>query len=101
MSPTWRVRFGAVGAVVVIAVLGCGGTGPPGAGKAADTRSPAQYFRERQATTITPHGKIRTDTVEERGGKLEYQTGDGKRWRLDYAKRADGTYDYGTPDELK
>ena len=50
---------------------------------------------------MTPNGKIMIDTVIERDGKIEYATEDGKRWRVGYSKRADGTYQYGTPDELK
>src|SRR5262245_31808027 len=39
------------------------------ADQAPDTRTPAQYFRERQAETITPHGRILIDSVEEEDGK--------------------------------
>jgi hypothetical protein len=84
---------------LVIALPGCGnrtrkGTGP-------DTRTPAQYFKETQGATVTPHGKIKTDTVEGKNGKIHYQTEDGKTWSVGYTKRADGTYQYGMPEEVK
>ena len=50
---------------------------------------------------MTPNGRIMTDTVEEKDGKIEYQTDDGKKWRVEYSKQADGTYHYRTPDEVK
>jgi hypothetical protein len=50
---------------------------------------------------MTPNGKIMIDTVIEKDSKIEYATEDGKRWRVSYSKRADGTYQYGTPDEMK
>ena len=91
-------------AVVVLALLvgvfACGG-GASRTGNAPDTRTPGQYFKERQGSTITPNGKILTDTVEEKNGKIEYSTQDGKRWQVDASKRADGTYRYGTPAEAK
>src|SRR5439155_542189 len=72
-----------------------------GAGKQPDNRTPVQYFREQQAATVTPNGKIMIDSVEERNGKLEYKTEDGKKWRVGHSKRADGTYQYGMPEEVK
>lgn len=50
---------------------------------------------------MTPYGRILTDSVEEKDGKIEYQTEDSKTWRVNYSKRADGTYQYGTPEEVK
>lgn len=66
-----------------------------------DTRTPGQYFKDQQSATMTPNGKIMTDSVTERDGKIEYGTEDGKRWRVRYSKQADGTYQYGTPEEVK
>jgi PDZ domain len=63
--------------------------------------TPAQYFKEHQAYTITPHGKLIIDSVEEVDGKIQYKTEDGKQWRVSYSKQADGTCQYGTPDEVK
>lgn len=85
-------------AAVLVSAGGCGGgnTTPK-----ADTRTPGQYFKEQQANTMTPHGKIMTDSVEEKDGKIQYKTADGKQWRVTYSKRADGTYEYGMPDGVK
>jgi hypothetical protein len=84
-------------AAFVVSAGGCGGGSTP----KAVTRTPAQYFKEQQADTMTPHGKIMTDSVEEKDGKIQYNTTDGKQWRVTYSKRADGTYEYGMPGEVK
>jgi hypothetical protein len=84
-------------AVLTVAVVGCGDTTPTTA-PPPDTRSAAEYFREQQAGTVTPHGRVLADTVGEADGRLEYATEDGRRWRVAYSKRADGTYRYGTPE---
>jgi len=49
---------------------------------------------------MTTHGTIRMDSVEERDGKIHYQTDDGKRWRVDMILQSDKTYRYGTPEEV-
>ncbi len=68
-------------------------------------QSPAEealsYFKSRQSATVTPHGKIRIDTVAEKDGKLRYTTQDGSAWMVTYVKQADGTFQYGTPEEAK
>jgi hypothetical protein len=66
-----------------------------------DTRTPAQYFQEQQAATVTPHGKIVKDSVQEESDKIEYRTEDGRRWRVGYSKHAGGGYHYDTPEEIK
>jgi hypothetical protein len=71
-----------------------------GGGKPPDTRTPAQYFKEEQAATVTPHGRIRTETVTERNGRIEYSTDNGMKWSVSYSKRVDGTYRYDTPERL-
>src|SRR4051812_13264738 len=63
--------------------------------------SPGRYFKERQTSTVTPHGKIVIESVAEKDGQIEYKTEDGKQWRVTYSKQADGTYQYGTPEEVK
>ena len=93
----WLVAFLTVG--VIVAAEGCGAD--TGKGKPADTRSPALYFKEQQSSTMTPHGKIMMDSVEEKDRKIQYKTEDGKTWRVGYSKRADGTYQYGMPEETK
>jgi hypothetical protein len=87
----------AVAGAMLLVAAGCGGGG--GAGKGTDTRTPGQYFKEHQASTVTPHGKIVTSSVEEIDGKIRYRTEDNKKWRVGYSKRVDGTYEYGTPQE--
>src|SRR5262245_701379 len=84
-------------AVAFVFAGGCGGSSTT----KSDTRNAGQYFKEQQANTMTPHGKIMTDSVVEKDGKIEYKTEDGKHWRVTYSKRADGTYQYGMPDEVK
>lgn len=63
--------------------------------------SPAEHFKVHQAPTMTPHGKILMDSVTENDGRIYYTTEDGRRWRVAYAKRPDGTYRYETPDEVR
>jgi hypothetical protein len=99
MSRWHRGLLGLVLAALLAVTAGCGGSGR--SNKPPDTRSAAQYFQEQQAHTVTPNGRIRTDTVQERDGKIEYQTEDGRRWQVGYSRRADATYEYGTPEELK
>jgi hypothetical protein len=59
-----------------------------------------EYFRATQGPTMTTHGKIKMDTVEDKDGKIQYQTEDGKRWRVDMTLEVDKTYRYGTPEEV-
>jgi hypothetical protein len=79
---------------ILFVQLGCDG-GTPG------PQTPGRYFRQKQASTMTPNGKIRSASVKEVGDKIEYQTEDGKRWRVRYSRRADGTYEYQTPEAVK
>ncbi len=65
--------------------------------RSTDLRSPAQYFRDEQGATVTPHGKIKTDTVTEKDSRIYYETEDGKKWSVTYRKRTDNTYSYDTP----
>jgi hypothetical protein len=88
-----------LGVTLLAGAAGCGGSSSTP--KPPDTRTPAQYFREQQSATVTPNGKIMTDTVTEQDGKIQYSTEDGKRWEVNHSKRADNTYEYGTPTELK
>lgn len=83
----------------LLLMLGCGGNQGPTPKSVSP--SPAQHFREHQGSTVTPHGKIRIGTVEEKDGKIQYQTEDGRKWRVPYTRRADDTYQYGTPEEVK
>ncbi len=105
MNTLYRCLCPALFVAILVMGLGCGGGGGGGGGtgisRVPDTRTPAQYFKEQQAFTVTPHGKILTDTVTEQDGRIRYATEDGKQWSVGYSKRADGTYQYGTPDHIK
>jgi hypothetical protein len=82
---------------------GCGGTAPnPKQQEHTETR--AEYFRRNHKPTMTPinNGKIKVETAQDvDDGKVQYQTEDGKTWRVRMDKQADGTYRYGTPDPIK
>jgi hypothetical protein len=67
----------------------------------AGSRSAAQYFKDQQTNTITPHGKILSASVREQEGKICYQTEDGKNWSVTPSQRPDGSYQYGTPEKIK
>ena len=97
MSPLIRALRAFILLAVTASVIGCGGSTTP---TSAPTRTPAEHFRQEQANTMTPHGRIDTGSVTEQDGKIGYRTEDGKRWEVDYSKRADGTYQYGTPSEV-
>jgi hypothetical protein len=103
MSHQCRLLLGILIAAILAAAIGCGGDNSAGASNSLvpDTRTPGQYFKEQQANTMTPNGMILTDSVEEKDGKIQYKTEDGKEWHVRYSKRADGTYSYGMPEETK
>lgn len=101
MLPSCDFLRGVAVAALVTLTTGCGGPGGSATGDARDARTPQQYFKEQQVNTMTPNGKIMTDSVTEQEGKIRYQTEDGKQWRVGYAKRADGTYHYTTPEQVK
>jgi len=95
----WMIRRPT--ALLFLALLAAGCSKPTNdPRKVIDSRTPAQYFKEEQAATVTPHGRIRTDTVTEQNGRIEYSTDNGMKWSVTYSKRADGTYRYDTPERL-
>jgi hypothetical protein len=84
---------------ISILTIGCGRRENT---KKGDGRTKVEHFRDTQGLTMTPHGKMKMDTVAEGAdGKIHYETEDGKRWRVDMTKQADETYHYGTPDEVR
>jgi hypothetical protein len=78
-----------------------GGCGRPSGPPPTPAEEALSYFKSRQGATMTPHGKIRMDTVTVDDGKLRYTTQNGAAWTVTYTKQADGTYQYGTPEEVK
>jgi hypothetical protein len=100
MNRLWRVLSVLIFAALLANALGCPPS-PSGPGKSSNALTPGQYFQKQQESTMTPSGKIMTDTVEEKDGKIEYKTEDGKKWKVGYSKRADGTDQYQTPEERK
>jgi hypothetical protein len=101
MMPSLRILFGLFVTAALAASLGCDTGTNARTGKTADTRSAAQYFKDEQVSTMTPNGKIKTDSVQEKDGEIHYKTEDGKKWRVRYSKRSDGTYEYSTPEEVR
>jgi hypothetical protein len=89
--------WGILASLLVGGLAGCGGETPP----SPTTRSKVQIFKDDQGATMTPHGKIRLESVQEVNGRIQYQTDEGKTWQVDMTKKADGTYQYGTPDEVR
>lgn len=98
--PHRQIRLLVLMAVIVVSHCACSSS-DEGPGKQLDRRTPVEYFKQQQMNTITPNGKIMLDTVEELDGRINYKTEDGKQWSVSYSKRADSTYQYGTPDEVR
>jgi hypothetical protein len=80
-----------------LATLGCRPHQQARAPSASSSR--VEHFKEKQAATVLTHGKIRLDSVEEApGGKIRYQTSDGKTWLVAMTPDGKGGYRYGTPE---
>jgi len=45
-------------------------------------RTKAEYFKAKQANTMTPYGAIDMESVKETSNGVEYTTADGKRWKV-------------------
>jgi hypothetical protein len=88
-------------AAIVSAGFACSCSCGTGNVKPPDKRTPAEVFEKDVAPSImTTHGRIMSDSVEEKDGRIQYMTEDGRKWRVAYAKRDDGTYHYGTPEAV-
>lgn len=62
------------------------------------TSEKVQTFRAEQASTVTTHGPINMSSVNELpGGRMSYQTADGKQWVVEMTVDADGNYVYSAP----
>jgi len=93
MKRSLRWPVAAIVTLFLLAIVGCG--------KSTSTPTAIEYFKTHQAKTTTPYGRIVLDSVEEKAGKIQYRTEDGKTWRTGYSKLADGTYQYGPLEEIK
>ena len=82
--------------LVTSGLVGCGSNGSDA------NQTETSIFKEEQSSTITPHGKIDADSVQEgSAGTVEYRTTDGRLWRTDMRNRADGTHSWTQPEEVK
>jgi hypothetical protein len=84
------LRFVA-GALLIAAIIPLAGCRPAPASKIG-------RFRADQEGTVTPHGRIKMDTVDETAdGRISYETSDGASFVVDARENADGTLRYGQP----
>ncbi len=60
-----------------------------------------QAFKSAQAKVETPYGKIKVDSAKEINGKIEYQTADGRRWRVTPVLQQNGAFKYEDLEEVK
>jgi hypothetical protein len=90
-------------AVIVVLLLVISGPVGCGSSKSSNTnQTETSIFKEEQSSTITPHGKIDADSVQEgSAGTVEYRTTDGRLWRTDMRVRADGTHSWTQPEEVE
>jgi hypothetical protein len=70
------------------AVLGCDSDKPAQPGSSPP--DPVKYFRETQSNTMTPHGRVLTDTVTKTpDGLITYGTDDGSTWKVTASPNAE------------
>jgi hypothetical protein len=60
-----------------------------------------EYFKEKQAATMTPHGTIDLTSVKETPEGVEYRTTDGNTWRVTMERAGDGWRTRGDPEPVK
>ena len=58
-----------------------------------------EYFKDRFGDVVFPHGQIDLSTVKETPDGVEYQTEDGKKWKVSMTKEGD-KYRFGTPERV-
>lgn len=63
--------------------------------------SKVEYFKQAQASTMTPHGAIDLGSVKETPDGVEYRTSDGSSWRVAMERTADGYRIRGEPEPVK
>jgi hypothetical protein len=99
MNLATQLLYRLVATVTICLILaGCSSSVTTGG---ASEETPVGYFVKHQQATITTHGKILMGSVSENNALIQFQTEDGKKWQVSYSKRADRTYQYGTPTEVK
>jgi hypothetical protein len=75
-------------AAATVAIAGCG----------SRPLTKADRFKQDQAATITTHGRIDLESVQEtRDGRISYRTANGSLWQVEISQNADGTPRYGEP----
>jgi hypothetical protein len=95
----WRCAL--VGLLVVCGVAAGGCRRPrPRVTAPQVFRTKAEFFRAKQAATVTPFGAIDLDSVKETPDGVEYRTADGKRWKVVMEPAGDG-YRLREPEQLK
>jgi len=53
--------------------------------------SPAEYFQATQANTMTPHGRIKAESVQDVGDKrIRYETESGRKFELTATPEGNG-----------
>jgi hypothetical protein len=65
------------------------------------TLTKLEYFKEKQAATMTPHGTIDMNSVKETSEGVEYRTTDGNTWRVTMERTGDGWRTRGDPEPVK
>lgn len=58
-------------------------------------------FKSSQARVQTPYGKIKMETVREINGQIEYQTADGRTWRVTPLRQVNGAFKFTDLQEVK
>lgn len=100
------VRWSAVAAIapwatvlVLTLCVGCGAANPQV--ERSSTEDPVDYFRQTQANTITPNGRILLDTVRQSGPNvLCYQTEDGCWFETRYHEVPTGGFRYSNARQI-
>jgi len=91
-----------IGQVILLTVISCSiGCSSPTT-KSGVPLGKAEYFKQAQQPTVTPNGRIKTESVKEvDGGKVQFETEDGKKWKVGMEPDGKGGYRYDTPEAVK
>jgi hypothetical protein len=79
------------GIVFLLVIAGC------------DTKrkTPVEHFKETHGKTMTPHGRIKLETVKAvDGNRIQYETEDGSVFRVAYDRQG-GNFRYKDPEKVK